>query len=116
MYDDKSKGVCRVCIRPDYSVGRNAEFGAFMNHLEDVENHLKNIVYSASENVDNWHSPIKMEDGHSAGLCAKYRNTFALRTIKENSASLRLTIKMSCVYFSRENCGVSYEVTHAFSS
>ena len=87
-----------------------------MNHLEDVENRLKNIVYNAGENVDNWRSPIKMEDGHSEGLYAKCRNAFALRTIEENSASLRLTIKMSCVYFAKEHCGVSYEVTHAVSS
>ena len=103
-------------MRPDFSLGRNAEFGAFMNHLEDVENRLKSIVYSAGENVDNWRSPIKMEDGHSAGLYAKCHNAFALRTIEENSSSSRLTIKMSCVYFSKDHCCVSYEVTHAFSS
>ena len=58
LYDDKSKGVRRICMRPDFSLGRNAEFGAFMNHLEDVDNCLKSIVYSAGENVDNWRSPI----------------------------------------------------------
>ena len=61
LYDDKSKGVRRVCMRPNFSTGQNEEFGAFMNHLEDVENRLKNIVYNAGENVDNWRSPIKME-------------------------------------------------------
>ena len=87
-----------------------------MDQLEDVENCLKNIVYNAGENVDNWCSPIKMEDGHSKGLDAKYHNAFALRTIEDNSASLRLTIKISCVYFEKEHCGVSYEVVHAFLS
>ena len=101
-------------MRPNFSTGQNEEFGAFMNHLEDVKNRLKNIMYNAGENVDNWHSQIKMEDGYSEGLYAKCRNTFTLRTIEENSASLRLTTMMSCVYFAKEHCVVSYEVTHAF--
>ena len=87
-----------------------------MNHLEDVENHFKTIVYGLGEIVDNWPSPIKIEDGCSAGLCAKCCNQFALKIFEANSASLRLTNKMSCVYFSRENCGVSHEVTRTFSS
>ena len=56
-----------------------------------------------------------MEDGHNKGLYAKCHNAFALRVIEENSASLRLTIKMTCVYFAKQHCGVSYEVMHAFS-
>ena len=116
LYDDRSKGVRRVCMQPDFSLGLNTDFGNFMNHLEDVENRLKSIVYSSGENVDNWRSPIKQEDGHAVGLYAKCRNAFAIRTIEENSASLRLTIKLSCVYFAKENCGLSFEVTHAFSS
>ena len=59
MYDDKSKGVRQMCMRPDFSLGCNAEFGAFVNHLEDVENRLKTIVYGLGENVDSWCSPIK---------------------------------------------------------
>ena len=47
-------------MRPNFSTSAscNEEFGAFMDHLEDVENCLKTIVYNAGENVDNWHSPI----------------------------------------------------------
>ena len=45
LYDDKSKGARQVCMRPDFKTGHNAEFGASMNHLEDVETQLKTIVY-----------------------------------------------------------------------
>ena len=82
-----------------------------MNHLEDVENRLKSIVYSSGENVDNWRSPIKQEDGRVVGLYAKCRNTFAVRIMEENLTSLRLTIKLSSIYFAKERCGVSFEVT-----
>ena len=41
-----------------------------------MENDLKNIVFSAGKNMDNWRSPIKKEDEHSAGLYAKCRNAY----------------------------------------
>ena len=85
-----------------------------MSHLEAVENRLKNIVYSGGENVDNWHSPIKQEDSHAVGLYAKCCNTFDKRTMQENSTSVRLTIKLSSIYFANERCGVSFEVTSVF--
>jgi hypothetical protein len=116
LYGDSTKGVRRVCMMPDFSLGMNTDFGNFMSHLEDVENRLKNIVYSSGENVDNWRSPIKQEDGHAVGLSAKCRNTFTIRTMQENPTSVRLTIKLSSIYFAKERCGVSFEVTHVFSS
>ena len=42
-----------LCMRSDFSLGRNAECGSFMKHLEDVEDCLSHIVYYAGENVDN---------------------------------------------------------------
>ena len=66
--------------------------------------------------MDNWRSPIKQEDGHAVGLYAKCHNTFAIRTLQENPTSVRLTIKLSSIYFAKERCGVSFEVTHTCSS
>ena len=80
LYDEKSKGVRRVCMRSNFSTGQNA-----------------------GENIDNWRSPIKMEGGNSEGLYVKCRNVFALRTIQENSAFLRPTILKDelCVFCKR---------------
>ena len=103
-------------MMPDFSLGLNTDFDNFMNHLEDVENRMKNILYSSGENVDNWCSLIKQEAGHAVGLYAKCSNVFALKTIEENRASLRLTIKLRSVYFARERCGVGFKVTHVFAS
>ena len=85
-------------MMPDLSVGLNTDFGNFMNHLEDMESRLKSIAYFNGENVDNWRRLIKQQDGHVAGLYAKCCNAFAVRRIEENPASLRLIIKLSCVY------------------
>ena len=97
-----NKRCTPVCMMPDFSLGLNTDFGNFMNHLEDVENILKSIVYSSGENLDNWHRPIKQVAGHAVGVYAKYRNAFAMKTIENNAASLRVTIKVSCEYFAKE--------------
>ena len=88
----------------------------FLNQIELVSERLKGMLADMGEDVEKWKLPMREDNGVITGLYAKVHNANAYAVINENGSSLRCSIKLTCAFFSKDSCGISFELTHAFHS
>ena len=74
------------------------------------------MLTAIGENPSIWKLALREEDGKVNGIYAKVWNETALQVINENTFLAFCTLKLSCVYFSKNKCAITFKVTHAFYS
>lgn len=102
---------------PDgHSVEYPAQFIAFIDHLDQISNRLKEMLEKEQYVTDKWNSPFIEEDGNLQGVYVKVKNPTVRNIISQGGVNLKCTIKLTCIYFTKERCGLSFELVAAYNS
>ena len=109
---------CRVLLSPNVPDGSfvayPSEYLAFVDHIETAARRLKREMEEMGADTTHWKLPMKFADNICQGLYAKVKMNHVREILKTNTNNLVCTLKLTCVYFSRENSGLSFEVVNAF--
>ena len=61
-------------------------------------------------------TPFIEEDGNLQGVYVKVKNPCVRNLINQGGINLKCTIKLTCAYFTRDRCGLSFELVTAYTS
>ena len=107
----------RVFIAPKapdgYFTSYPSEYLAFLDHVEQLSVRLKREMEELGMDTTNWKLPMKFADGICQGIYAKVKMDPVRRILKGRANNVRCTLKLTCIYFSKENSGLSFEIIHA---
>ena len=110
----------RARLSPNAPDGTNveypAQFIAFIDHLDQISNRLKTMLEKEQYSVENWNTPFIEEDGNLQGVYVKVKNPCVRNLINQGGINLKCTIKLTCAYFTRDRCGLSFELVAAYTS
>jgi hypothetical protein len=110
----------RARLAPNAPDGINVEYPAqfieFIDHLDQICNRLKDMLEKDKYTVDTWSSPFIEEDGNLQGVYVKVKNPTVRSLLTQNGVNLKCTIKLTCAYFTRDRCGLSFELVAAYNS
>jgi hypothetical protein len=113
---EKDAPNSRVLICPPFNDGLTtpdqASFMAFLDHIDEVSNKLKDIVKALSD-VSHWQSPIRIVDGLMVGLQAKVKTDVVRNAIMMNNGVVKCCLKLTCVYFANQRSGLAFELIEA---
>ena len=90
-----------------------SEYLAFIDHIEHVAIRLKREMEELGMDTTHWKLPMKFTDGICQGIYAKVKSDPVRRILKGRANNVKCTLKLTCVFFSRENSGLSFEIIHA---
>ena len=113
-YDQSESRVFIAPKAPDgFFTAYPSEYLAFIDHVEGVAMRLKREMTDMGLDTTTWKLPMKFNEGICQGIYAKVKNADVRNTLKERSNHVRVTLKLSCIFFSADNCGLSFEITNA---
>ena len=114
---NKEHPECRVFIAPKAPDGHftayPSEYLAFIDHIECVAQRLKREMEAQGLDTTHWKLPMKFNDGICQGVYAKVKMDPVRRILKGRSNNVRCTLKLTCIFFSMENSGLSFEIINA---
>ena len=84
-------------------------FVAFLNHLNGISECLR-VKLSEKDTVNNWLSPLRIENGFLMGLIVKIKNPNVSLSIFANPYNLKCVVRLICLYVMKKRGGVSFEV------
>jgi hypothetical protein len=113
-YDQSESRVFLAPKAPDgFFTAYPSEYLAFIDHVEGVAMRLKREMTEMGLDTTTWKLPMKFEEGICQGIYAKVKNADVRNVLKDRSNHVRVTLKLSCIFFSADNCGLSFEITNA---
>ena len=108
---------CRVLLAPNAPNGfftmYPAEYLAFVDHIEGVATRLKREMEGLGHDTSHWKLPMKFSDSICQGLYAKVKDDNVRRVLRSSSNDVVCSLKLSCVFFGKENSGLSFEIISA---
>jgi hypothetical protein len=117
-YEGEPKN-CRVLLSPHFYTNSSnlpdtSAFEEFMQHVDGISNRFKTIMSSYyGREVEDWSSPLKIENGFIVGIQAKIKNDDVRQAVLLSDGVLKCSLKLICVYFARGRSGLSFELTEA---
>lgn len=116
IYPKENMGTTysRFILTPDYTNDvHGSDFTTFMDCVEAISEKVRNILEERGEDVTNWNSACRSRNGVLEGLQVKVRMAYTAEEILKMKGSVKAVIKLSCVYFTPEKCGLSWEMVKA---
>jgi hypothetical protein len=108
----------RFLLKPNYyNEAHGSDFHQLLDHVEGVSEKVSQLLYRSGQDVSKWISPIrKSSEGIVEGLYVKVRNCVLGDKIRAciGQGPVRCTIKLSCVYKTKDRQGLSFEIVDIF--
>ena len=99
----------RFLLTPDYyNSVHGSDFNTFLDCIEGVSEKVKTKFYN--QDISKWRSPVRSNNGIVEGLQVKVRFGDLANRATTIQGSVRAVVKLSCVYFTPERSGLSFEL------
>ena len=107
----------RFLLTPDfYNDVLGSDFNAFLDHMEGCSERIKLKFLEAGHDVSKWKSPVRSNRGVVQGLQVKVRmQILSDRMYALAGRPIQAVVKLSCVYFTPDRSGLSYEIIDLYS-
>ena len=91
------------------------EFTVFLDHIKGISEKFKQLFLEAGYDASTWKSPVRSNNGVVQGLQVKARQKILSGSLYALVGKLvKAVIKLSCVYFTPERCGSSFEIIDVY--
>jgi hypothetical protein len=101
----------RILLTPDYYNNvAGSDFHVFLDHVEALSEKLRTKLTRLGHDTELWKSPVRSNNGVVEGLQVKIRNVVLADKTKKAEGAIRVVVKLSCVYFSTNRSGLSFEL------
>ena len=64
--------------------------------------------------ANDWVSPLKTQDGFLMGMNARVKSDNVRNCIISCPYNIRCVVKLTCIYSTKQRCGLSFEVIEAY--
>ena len=76
-------------------------FVAFLNHLNGISECLR-VKLREKDTVNNWLSPLRIENGFLMGLIVNIKNPSIRFSILANPYNLKCVVRLTCLYVAKK--------------
>ena len=88
---------------------------AFLEHINKISLALQEKMCTIDETFANdWVSPLKTQDGFLMGMNVRVKSDNVRNCIISCPYNIRCVVKLTCIYSTKQRCGLSFEVIEAF--